>query len=300
MQNILFFIKKYLKDIIIFVLLLICLGLIIYKYFEPEKETQSIDSIAMLESAKNEENSIKQEVEPSTDYIYVDIKGSVKKPGVYKILNTSIINDAINMAGGFTSSAYQNNINLSKRVCAEMVIYVYSKSEINSLKNSEASATENKSEKAPNKADTENEKTSTANKNDNASDLGSSLNIKTPTNYCETSNYDITKCLDDKNSIITIIDSDSCQETPNTDIKDENNKNNNDKENNNTNSKDLININTADVTLLTTLTGVGEAKAKTIINYREENGNFKTITDIMNVKGIGEKMFETIKDYITV
>lgn len=61
-----------------------------------------------------------------------------------------------------------------------------------------------------------------------------------------------------------------------------------------------VNINTANETELTTLSGIGPSKAKAIISYREENGPFKTIEDIKNVSGIGEKTFEKLKDSITV
>ena len=46
--------------------------------------------------------------------------------------------------------------------------------------------------------------------------------------------------------------------------------------------------------------GCDEVKAKDIINYRNNNGNFKTIEDIKNVSGIGDSLFEKIKKYITV
>lgn len=61
-----------------------------------------------------------------------------------------------------------------------------------------------------------------------------------------------------------------------------------------------VNINQADKTELMSLTGVGEARADAIISYRETNGAFSTIEDIMNVSGIKEKLFEQIKDKITV
>ena len=69
---------------------------------------------------------------------------------------------------------------------------------------------------------------------------------------------------------------------------------------NSTNLSDLININTASLEQLMTLSGIGESKAKSIISYREENGNFKAIEDITKVSGIGQALYEKIKDYITV
>ena len=62
----------------------------------------------------------------------------------------------------------------------------------------------------------------------------------------------------------------------------------------------IVSINTASVTELTSLTGVGESKAKSIIEYREKEGPFKDIKDIMNVSGIGEALFAKIKDYIRI
>lgn len=62
----------------------------------------------------------------------------------------------------------------------------------------------------------------------------------------------------------------------------------------------IISINTATKEELMTLTGIGEKKAEDIIKYREENGEFTSIEDIKNVKGIGDSLFEKIKDYITL
>lgn len=65
-------------------------------------------------------------------------------------------------------------------------------------------------------------------------------------------------------------------------------------------SSELININTAPASELVKLKGIGEVKAAAIVEYRRINGNFKTVQDIMNVSGIGEKTFEKICDQITV
>ena len=172
--------------------------------------------------------------------MYVDIKVAVKNPGVYQVNEENIINDVINLAGGLLDKAYVENINLSKKVQDELVIYVYTKDEIkkNNLQENQT---------------------------------------------CSSNNYIITECTENKVSIIT---------------SNENNENN---ENNNSSvSSSLININIASIEELTTLPGIGESKAQNIINYREENGYFKTIDEIKNVNGIGEATFDQLKKYITV
>ena len=61
-----------------------------------------------------------------------------------------------------------------------------------------------------------------------------------------------------------------------------------------------IDINMADAAALQTLPGIGETKAAAIIAHREANGPFATVDDLQNVKGIGEKMLEKLKEHITV
>lgn len=61
-----------------------------------------------------------------------------------------------------------------------------------------------------------------------------------------------------------------------------------------------ININIATIEELDTLPGVGEATANKIVNHRSEKGDFKSVEEIKNVKGIGDKKFEDMKDLICV
>jgi competence protein ComEA len=61
-----------------------------------------------------------------------------------------------------------------------------------------------------------------------------------------------------------------------------------------------IDINRAEVWLLEALSGIGETRAQAIVDYRNENGPFKRIEDLLEVSGIGEGTFDKIKDYITV
>lgn len=66
-----------------------------------------------------------------------------------------------------------------------------------------------------------------------------------------------------------------------------------------TETNSLVSLNKASVEQLMTLSGIGDAKAKDIINYREQKP-FETIEELKNVKGIGDSIFEKIKDKITI
>lgn len=215
---------------IIVILLIIILTLIVTKGNKKEEKIESIEQVAVVE--KNEEE--KEEVKIK-EY-YVDVKGSVKKPGVYKVLEGTIINDVIKLAGGIKGSGTTKNINLSKKVQDEMVLYVYTTSELKKNENTQVSE----------------------------------CTIKTE--YIDTCS----------NSSVIVSNSNS------TGVED------------NSSSSNKININTATKESLMTLSGVGESKALAIIEYREKNGLFKSIEDIMNVSGIGEAAYQKIKDSITV
>ncbi len=82
------------------------------------------------------ENSPKEETdnEEVLAKFFIEVKGEVVNPGVYEVNANQIINDAITLAGGFKDTSYTDNINLSKSLAKEMVIYVYSKNEYKKLK----------------------------------------------------------------------------------------------------------------------------------------------------------------------
>ena len=115
--------KAKLKYIIIAIIILVAL-VVSYVLSLDNKEV----------SAENVEIT-KTDVTNVTSKVYVDIKGSVKKPGVYQVSADSIVWDVINLSGGFTKNAYTKNINLSQKVKDEMVIYVFSKSEMSKMNN---------------------------------------------------------------------------------------------------------------------------------------------------------------------
>ena len=105
--------------------ILIIAGLLIYYYQDDDYKVIVDDDIAILDIKENDEN-IEEE-------ITVDIKGAVENPGVYKLKAGSIVQDLIDAAGGLTKYAYTKNINLSKKLTDEMVVYVYTSSEIKKL-----------------------------------------------------------------------------------------------------------------------------------------------------------------------
>ena len=81
--------------------------------------------------------------------------------------------------------------------------------------------------------------------------------------------------------------------------------NNNDKNYSNTSSATSkkendgkVSINTADESELMTLNGIGSSKAKAIIEYRNKNGKFNDISEILNINGLGQAIYEKIKDNI--
>lgn len=203
---------------IILMLIVLLIGLIIY--FIKMNDKQAYEDTLTFNETTNKTTS---EVFEKN---YIDIKGSVKNPGVYEFKKNDRVIDAINMAGGLLKNANTSNINLSQKLVSEMVIYVMNNSEIKN---------------------------------------GSKV-ISCDTK-CKTEVIEVNNCVEEKKL-----------ET----------------------SKNKININTATVEDFTSLSGIGEAKAKSIVEYRNINGNFKSIEDIKNISGIGEALFNKIKDNIVV
>lgn len=66
------------------------------------------------------------------------------------------------------------------------------------------------------------------------------------------------------------------------------------------NQEEKINLNTATEAELQTISGIGAKKAQEIIRFRDEQGPFKTVKELKNVPGIGEKTVERLKDMLTV
>lgn len=107
---------------IILMLIVLLIGLIIY--FIKMNDKQAYEDTLTFNETTNKTTS---EVFEKN---YIDIKGSVKNPGVYEFKKNDRVIDAINMAGGLLKNANTSNINLSQKLVSEMVIYVMNNSEI--------------------------------------------------------------------------------------------------------------------------------------------------------------------------
>lgn len=140
-----------------------------------------------------EDPVIKEEPFLETNWI-VEVKGEVKKPGLYFLGSDARVNDAIILAGGLTMDADTDNLNLASRITDGMVIYVPGKG-------------------------------------------GEAEYLK-------------------------------------------------------------ISINSGSLDELMSISGIGEVKARAIIDYRRLHGSFSTLEELKNVEGISEKLFEQIKTYI--
>lgn len=196
------------------------------------------------------------------DIKYCDIKGNVKNPGVYEIKDNYTINDIIKASGGLKDNSYTNNINLSKKVTDEMVIYINSNEEINNIKklnNCNCDPIITYKECKPNTITSTRTRTSTTQVKNITETTSTKVTSKRTSNKTTTTIKTTTK------SITKIININECT------------------------YEDLLEIN-----------GLGPSKAEKIIEYRNTNGKFTKIEDIMNVKGIGESLFEKIKDFIKV
>ena len=217
---------RYRKQIIIGVIIFILLGITTFFIIKNNLSTKkkTIPKKTIVEKKKKKEKEI-------INYLEVDIKGEVITPGIYKLKEGSRVIDVINAAGGLTENSNTTVINLSKKIVDEMVIIIYSNSQVE----------------------------------------------------------DFSKTKEIENQVI-----DYCNQV------DENSLHNDaciSKDNNTPTGK--ISINNATIEELMTLPGVGEAKAKSIIEYRNSNGPFTSIEDITKVSGIGDNLFAQIKEYIT-
>ncbi|WP_347862709.1 helix-hairpin-helix domain-containing protein [Salimicrobium sp. PL1-032A] len=177
---------------------------IIIAVFAYQMSGEEKGTVMMKEEPRLVEDEEGEDASPAApEPIIVDIKGSVKRPGVYEGTSTMRVHEIVDLAGGFTEDADETSVNLAQKIEDEMVVLV-----------------------------------------------ASTGNSEEGTSVIEQS--------------------------------------------------DKVRINQAALEEITSINGIGPSKAEAIIAYREENGNFKKIEDLLEVSGIGEKTLENMKEDIQI
>lgn len=208
-MNVYHFFRKNIFMIIIAIVIIITI-IFSQESFQSAEESGEDNQVALTlkhdvtEDVEDETNLPKED-----EHVVVDIKGEIHKPGVYEVRADSRVIDVIEVAGGFTKKANENQLNLAQKVIDEMVIVVLSIDD----------------------------------------------DVDASTDHFA-SFYDETT--------------------------------------------EGVPINKATKAEIETLNGIGPSKADAIIQYREENGPFQTVEDLLQVNGIGEKTLENMKDDIIV
>lgn len=111
---------KYPLTIVLFILIVIYI-----LYTKKNLDKNQYDELELVNS------NIQEEIKEESIIKYnIDIKGAVKKPGVYQVDSDLTVNDVIKIAGGLTTSADTSLINLAKKITDEMVIIIYTKEEV--------------------------------------------------------------------------------------------------------------------------------------------------------------------------
>lgn len=141
-ENVMRRLKEYQWVVALFILLVFGTVLIFTKKEQLSSNTPSVKQDEMSETATlgndidkrtNETPEVSEEVvmsEPSSSDIYVDVKGEVYQPGVYRVTEDMRIIDVIEDAGGFSKDADINQVNLAMKVSDEMIIYVPNKHDV--------------------------------------------------------------------------------------------------------------------------------------------------------------------------
>ena len=180
-----------------------------YFFLPVKEEAPAWENVQATESQPASSSSETSEAETT---MMVDIKGEVKKPGVYELAAGARVKEVVLLAGGFTENAEERQLNPAEKLADQQMIYVPNKEEAAEMP----------------------------------------VMTDTPTSAAEGA------------------------------------------------TGAVININTADLTELQQSPGIGAAKAQAIIDYREENGGFKSVDELTEVSGIGEKTLEKLRDSVAI
>jgi|LSQX01.2.fsa_nt_gb competence protein ComEA len=253
--------------------------IIISKEDDSYKKSYGISDTDKESDESKEENEVAEEIK-------VYVVGEVNKPGVVTIVKGQIVKDALDLAGGTTENADVENINLAYELKENVMLRIKTKAEVSAIIDQTALKKNEGSQIAlPPQKSTANEVNQATNRTTAPSQVAGSVSKSTSpspkVNNKANEPYDKT----------LLAGMDIIKDSGGAVVEEKEGK---DK------SEAKININTSTAEELDLLPGIGPSTATKIITYRQKNGEFKKIEDIMEVSGIGESKFDSIRDYITI
>ena len=261
------------EAVVIAISILVLLGSLAgYIFFRDDSDIIIENSAAAITTGITSETALQIAMEGSQvtgeaivvkEQIKVYVVGCVKEPGIVTLEKGQLIDDAVRQAGGLTGEADADSINMVYELNENTMLYIKSKKELEQNQGDVATGTVIRNTVAKSTAT-------------NSMVVNSSIG-----------NESLGK------GAVIVKDSGSSAEVIGNGEGDSEESSNNGKVSN-------ININTADADELDTLPGVGEATARDIIAFREKNGPFRKIEDIMKVPRIKQNRFESIKEFIAV
>lgn len=247
------------------------LGYFLKQVYQPLTNKDIVESnykIIKTNTLEISDETLKVEEVPE---IKIYVLGCVSRPGIVTLKKGQVIDDAIKLAGGATKEADLENINLAYKLNENTMLRIKPKA-LNGPQITSADKTNNNT--APVISPNKSAKTNKTQQKVNSTTKAASS--KAPVVNKMNSGVDI---ITDSLGVVVLEE---------------------EKINGGTQKNDLVNINNASQADLEKLPNVGPATALAIITYREKNGGFKKITDIMKITGIKQKTYDKIKDFICI
>lgn len=232
------------------------------------------------QSEKNKSTEDEASQGDKSDDCYIQITGAVNKPGVYQCAKGTRLFQLVDMAGGFRVDSYTDNLNLASEVYDGDKILIYTLDDANYILFTGGKLNSFDSSGSAS----------------GGSGLGTSGNGSGGSSGSSTSGNSSSGSGGSSSSGSSASGSGSSSSGSSGSSGSSSNSGSNSSAGNG----GQVNINTASLEELTTLTGIGETRARAIIEYRQQAGGFSSKEELKNVSGIGEATYGKLSDQICV
>ena len=241
------------------------------------------NSTEASQSEKNKSSEDEASQGGKSDDCYIQITGAVNKPGVYQCAKGTRLFQLVDMAGGFRVDSYTDNLNLASEVYDGDKILIYTLDDANYILFTGGEL---------NSFDSGNSGKSGGSSGSSASGNGSSGSSSSGGSGSSASGNGSSGSGASGNG--------SCSSGSSASGSGSSGSSSNSGSNSSAGNGGQVNINTASLEELTTLTGIGETRARAIIEYRQQAGGFSSKEELKNVSGIGETTYGKLSDQICV